>query len=149
MLCKTLRSSLPHTTPDGSAARIRKRKPEETTPQKSLPKVIGPPQTVPQPCSRFTQAARITNWFSRQNSASSLRHSSTGDPDSSVKTFDAFVQTDDDASRAMIAGSCVMFCTLPPVRVRDSSPALKKAADDAETARKAAEDAGAKQLQAC
>ncbi len=33
------RSSLPHTTPESGAARMRKRKNEEKTPQKSPPKV--------------------------------------------------------------------------------------------------------------
>ncbi len=90
------------------------------------------------------QAARITNWFARQNGASSQRRSH-GDLDSSVKTFDAFVQTDDDASRAVIAGAafiCEPFLTLTRV------PAFKKAAEDAEIARKLAEESGARLLQA-
>jgi hypothetical protein len=90
---------------------VRKRKAEEKTPQKSPPK-----------------AARITNWFSRQNTSSSRRSSTNAELDPSVKTYDAFVQTDDDASRAVIA-------------------AYKKAADDAEAARRVAEEAGARQLQ--
>ncbi len=105
------RSSLPHTTPENSTARIVKRKAEEKTPQKSSPK-----------------SARITNWFSRQKTSSSRRCSSNGELDASVKTYDAFVQTDDDATRSVIS-------------------ALKKAADDAETARRVAEEIGARQLQ--
>ena len=54
------------------------------------------------------QAARITNWFSRQNGSASQRRGH-GDLESSTKTFDAFVQTDDDASRAVIAGAA-FFC---------------------------------------
>ena len=146
---------MPHTTPDNSAARIRKRKTDETTPQKSLPKVSASLHHCNCSPSRSPQAARITNWFSRQNSTSSLRHSSSSDIDSSVKTFDAFVQTDDDASRAVIAGifprtpSHACAATLLPASASDSAPALKKAADDAEIARKAAEEAGARQLQVC
>jgi hypothetical protein len=96
------------------------------------------------PLNCVYQSARITNWFSRQNGSSSQRRSH-GDLDSSVKTFDAFVQTDDDASRAVIAGAaliCSPFLTLTRV------PAFKKAADDAEIARKLAEESGARLLQA-
>jgi hypothetical protein len=110
---------LPHTTPENGAARNRKRKTEEKTPQKSPPKV-GRSIVFELPCvlkscfwcnrfvfssvDSFIQAARITNWFSRQNALSSHRDSNAAEPDTSVKTLDAFVQTDDDASRAAIAG---------------------------------------------
>ncbi len=91
------------------------------------------------------QAARITNWFSRQNGSASQRRSH-GDLDSSMKTFDAFVQTDDDASRAVIAGAA-FFCA-PLSAVTLVRTAYKKAAEDAEIARKFAEDSGARLLQA-
>jgi hypothetical protein len=59
--------------------------------------------------SHQLQSARITNWFARQSASFTQRRSSNGDAGPSTKTYDAFVQTDDDNSRNLISGS-IFLC---------------------------------------